>query len=187
MLSPATHYLRCAGAIRPVCGTPHDVDTTTDRAKVTCVRCRGTFSYRHPRPAGPLAGGNPLTRPGPGSEPDRPGRTVRQWAPEDYRRNAWAEQDPELLGSQDLIRYGEQLIRREHRATDDDALFWLPLAAELHHLAGIPDRTGRRQDWAEFNRARDIALGYLRRSKASPELRAELLRFYAPAAGQPGS
>lgn len=123
----------------------------------------------------------------PGPEiPAGPRMTTTRWTPEDYRRNAWAEQDPELLGSQDLIRYGEQLIRREHRVTDDDALFWLEVADELNHLAGIPDRTGR-QDWAEFSRARDIALGYMRRSQASAELRAELLRFFAPAPGQPAT
>jgi hypothetical protein len=110
---------------------------------------------------------------------------AREWTAEDYRANAWAEKDPELLGPQDLIRYAEQLIRREHGLADAGWDFWRYLANELNWLAGIPDRTAARQDWSEFNRAHAIAVGYLRMSPASQELRAELLRSYTPK-GVPG-
>jgi hypothetical protein len=104
----------------------------------------------------------------------------REWTPEDYRRNAWDEQDPELLGPQDLIRYAEQLIRREHHLADAGWDFWRHLADQLNWMAGIPDRTGTRINWTEFNRAHSIAVGYLRMSRASQETRRELLRQFAP-------
>lgn len=71
--------------------------------------------------------------------------------------------DPEMLGPVEKIRYAEELIRREHRVLDDDWLFWGNLADHLNAAACIPEKTVHRPaEWREFNRAQDIATGYIR-------------------------
>ena len=99
-----------------------------------------------------------------------------------YRRNAPAEGDPELLGAQDKIRYAEYLIREEHQVLAADFGFWGKIADYLNDVAHTPERTGNRpRDWTAFNRAQDMAGGYLRMSDANLELRAELLaRYFRP-------
>lgn len=73
--------------------------------------------------------------------------------------------DPELLEPVEKIRYAEQLIRRGHRVVDDDFLFWGNLADHLNFTACLPGRTGlRASDWRAFNRAQDMATGYIRMS-----------------------
>lgn len=75
------------------------------------------------------------------------------------------EFDPEMLPPVEKIRHAEQLIRREHRVVDDDWMFWGNLADHLNQAAHIPQRLGPSQrDWREFNRAQDIAIGYIRMS-----------------------
>ena len=74
--------------------------------------------------------------------------------------------DPEMLPAVEKIRYAEQLIRREHRILDDDWIFWGNLADHLNMSALIPEKTSQKQnDWRTFNRAQDIATGYIRMSK----------------------
>lgn len=73
------------------------------------------------------------------------------------------EPDPELLDPVSKIRYAEALIRAQHRVTDEDQLFWGNLADYLNYAATIPFRYwNRSSDWREFNRAQDIATGYIR-------------------------
>lgn len=71
--------------------------------------------------------------------------------------------DPEMLGPVEMIRYAEPLVRAQHRVLDEDYMFWGNLADYLNHAANIPLKTGLRPaGWREFNRAREIALGYVR-------------------------
>lgn len=72
--------------------------------------------------------------------------------------------DPEMLPPQEKIRYAEQLIRRQHRVVDDDWMFWGNLAGYLNHAANIPSKI--KPNWREFNRAEDVATGYIRMSLA---------------------
>lgn len=73
--------------------------------------------------------------------------------------------DPEMLDPVEKIRYAEQLMRREHRVLGDDYLFWGNLADYLNMVAHTPEKTGNTQhDWREFNRAQDMATGYIRMS-----------------------
>ena len=79
----STHWIKSEAWLRPACGTPHDVDVTTDRDKTTCRLCRGTFAFRHPRPEPPgpaplaraaITPGGPMTTPtetGPAYDPLR--------------------------------------------------------------------------------------------------------------------
>lgn len=79
--------------------------------------------------------------------------------------------DPEMLGPVEKIRYAEQIIRHAHRVTDPDYLFWGKLADHLNETAHIPDKRpgfNRQSDWRQFNRAQDIATGYIRMSAINP-------------------
>lgn len=75
-----------------------------------------------------------------------------------------SQPDPEMLDPVEKIRYAEQLIRREHRIAGDDYLFWGNVADHLNMAALIPTYAAGRQDWCEFNRAQDMATGYIRMS-----------------------
>jgi hypothetical protein len=78
------------------------------------------------------------------------------------------ESDPEMLDPVEKIRYAEQLIRAEHRILDDEWLFWGNLADHLNYIAHVPEKTVQRpSDRREFNRAQDMATGYIRMSAAS--------------------
>jgi len=80
--------------------------------------------------------------------------------------------DPEMLGPAEKIRYAEQLIRAEHRVLDDDWLFWGKLADHLNFISHVPEKTGQRaSDWREFNRAQDMATGYIRMSARNGQVR----------------
>jgi len=72
--------------------------------------------------------------------------------------------DPELLPPPEKIRHAEQLIRQDHRVLGDpDYLFWGKLADYLNVASHIPEKTGNKEsDWREFNRAKDMAVGYIR-------------------------
>jgi hypothetical protein len=74
--------------------------------------------------------------------------------------------DPEMLEPVEKIRYAEQLIRHDHPVLGDDYLFWGRVADHLNQAANIPGRTGdkRPSKWPEFNRAQDMATGYIRMS-----------------------
>ena len=73
------------------------------------------------------------------------------------------EFDAEMLPPIEKIRYAEQLIRREHRVVEDNWMFWGNLADYLNHAANIPGKTKPTSaDWREFNRAQNIAIGYIR-------------------------
>jgi hypothetical protein len=75
--------------------------------------------------------------------------------------------DAEMLPPCEKIRYAEHLIRREHKVLDpdDDYLFWGSVADHLNVAANIPERTNNKdRDWREFNRAQDMATGYIRMS-----------------------
>jgi hypothetical protein len=75
--------------------------------------------------------------------------------------------DPEELDPVAKIRYAETLIRAEHWVTEDDWLFWGNLAGYLNDIAHVPEKTGHRpSDWRAFNRAQDMATGYIRMSAA---------------------
>ena len=75
------------------------------------------------------------------------------------------DNDPEMLPPVERIRYAEQLIRHEHRVLSDDYLFWGNVADYLNVAANIPERTNNTdRDWREFNRALDMAAGYIRMS-----------------------
>jgi hypothetical protein len=70
-----------------------------------------------------------------------------------------------MLEPIERIRYAEQLMRREHRVLDEDYLFWGNLADYLNTAANIPEKTTHKpSDWREFNRAQDMATGYIRMS-----------------------
>jgi hypothetical protein len=70
--------------------------------------------------------------------------------------------DPRDLPAQDMIRYAERLIRAHHRFLDNGWLFWGNLADHLNFIAHVPDKTAQRDsDWREFNRAQELALGYI--------------------------
>lgn len=79
-----------------------------------------------------------------------------------------AESDPELLNPVEKIRYAERLIRRDHHILDDDWLFWGKVADHLNEMATIPERNAMDWPgkWRGFNRAQDIATGYIRMSRA---------------------
>jgi hypothetical protein len=78
------------------------------------------------------------------------------------------EHDPEMLEPVERIRYAEQLIRREHRVLDDDYLFWGNVADHLNEAANIPSKTAHTPGtWREFNRAQDMATGYIRMSRSA--------------------
>jgi hypothetical protein len=73
--------------------------------------------------------------------------------------------DPEMLGPVEKIRYAEELIRREHRVLDDDYLFWGHLGDHLNFIAHVPEKADQRpSDRRSFNRAQDMATGYIRMS-----------------------
>ena len=74
--------------------------------------------------------------------------------------------DPEMLEPAEKIRYAEQLIRRQHPVMGDDYLFWGNVADYLNEAANLPERTGDKRPgkWREFNRAQDMATGYIRMS-----------------------
>jgi hypothetical protein len=75
--------------------------------------------------------------------------------------------DPEMLRPAEKIRYAEALIREHHRVLDDDWLFWGNVADYLNKAANIPSKTGNKPtDWREFNRAQDVATGYIRLAAA---------------------
>jgi hypothetical protein len=81
--------------------------------------------------------------------------------------------DPEMLPPVEMIRHAEQLMRREHRILDDNYLFWGRVADYLNMAANIPERTGNKdRDRREFNRARDMATGYIRMSGREREAEA---------------
>jgi hypothetical protein len=83
------------------------------------------------------------------------------------RARADAGNDPEMLPPVEKIRYAEQLMRREHRVLGPDYLFWGNLADYLNVAANIPERTNNKErDWREFNRAQDMATGYIRMSQS---------------------
>ena len=72
---------------------------------------------------------------------------------------------PEWLPPSEKIRHAEQLIRHEHPVLGDDYLFWGKVADYLNTAANIPERTNNAgRDWREFNRAQDMATGYIRMS-----------------------
>jgi hypothetical protein len=73
--------------------------------------------------------------------------------------------DPEMLGPVEKIRHAEGLIRAEHRVLGDDWLFWGKVADHLNDIAHVPEKAGQREsDWRAFNRAQDMATGYIRMS-----------------------
>ena len=73
------------------------------------------------------------------------------------------EFDAEMLPPVEKIRHAEQLMRREHRVVGDNWMFWGNLADYLNHAALIPEKTASTPGtWREFNRAQDIATGYIR-------------------------
>lgn len=77
------------------------------------------------------------------------------------------DNDPEMLPPQERIRYAEQLIRAEHKMLDDDWMFWREVADHLNYTAHVPDQNSQRaSDWRAFNRAKDMATGYIRMSAA---------------------
>jgi|ERR1700722_5849643 len=81
-----------------------------------------------------------------------------------------AEFDPEMLDPVAKISHAEGLIRAEHRVLDDSWLFWGKLADHLNDIAHVPEKTANRpSDWRQFNRAQDMAAGYIRMSAAKPE------------------
>lgn len=99
------------------------------------------------------------------------------------RREAMAENDPELLGTVDRIRFAEQLMREDHhRVVGPDALFWGKLADWLNRAAGIPDaESDTGGSWSGFSLAGDLATGYIRMAKPPAETIARLLaRDFAP-------
>jgi hypothetical protein len=74
--------------------------------------------------------------------------------------------DPEDLEPVAKIRHAEFLMRREHRVLAPDYLFWGGVAGYLSNAANIPSKTGNKPaDHREFNRAQDIATGYIQMSK----------------------
>ncbi len=89
------------------------------------------------------------------------------------------ENDPEMLQPTEKIRYAEQLIRRERRVLDEDYLFWGNLADYFNDVANLPGRLHRMVggggpgEWRRFNRAQDMATGYIRMS-ANREISGEL-------------
>lgn len=82
--------------------------------------------------------------------------------------------DPEDLEPVAKIRYAVDLIRHEHRVLSDDWLFWNSLAGYLGYAACIPEKTQQHPgQHREFNRAQDIANGYLQMSKRLHHLQRE--------------
>lgn len=89
--------------------------------------------------------------------------------------------DPEMLEPVEKIRYAEQLMRSEHRVLGDDYLFWGNLADYLNMVAHTPEKTGNTQhDWREFNRAQDMATGYIRMSARKKDAATAALQETAP-------
>lgn len=110
--------------------------------------------------------------------------TGQDWPPglddEHVRRGralAAGENDPEMLAPVDRLYYASWLIRQNHRVVDDDWMIWGNLADHLEWAAGIPRRTGARQDWRAFNRAADLASGVIRFQDTNTPVRAKLLRW----------
>jgi hypothetical protein len=102
---------------------------------------------------------------------------------DDMRREAMAENDPELLCTVDRIRFAEYLMREDHPSPlGPDALFWGKLADLLNRAAGIPDGTADTPGtWSQFNNAGDLATGYIRMAKPPAETTSRLLaRDFAP-------
>lgn len=99
------------------------------------------------------------------------------------RRNALAEGDPVLLVGQDIIRYAEALMREEHRVLGDDFQFWGGVADWFNDIACLPERRAAQTSsaWSRFNSAIRTAVGYIRMSTASQEVKMDLLRKYFPA------
>jgi hypothetical protein len=98
------------------------------------------------------------------------------------RRAAAAEDDPELLIGQDIIRYAEYLTREDHRVLAPDYQFWGGVADMFSYFASIPDRAGAQNPgtWSRFNAAARTAVGYIRMSGASQGTRVRLLSDYFP-------
>ena len=95
-----------------------------------------------------------------------PYETLRQRHDAEHREMS----DPEALEPVEKIRYAEQLIRSEHRVLDDDYGFWGKVADHLNEAANIPQRIGPSdRDWRAFNRAQDMAGGYIRMSQSKRE------------------
>ncbi len=70
-----------------------------------------------------------------------------------------------MLPPVEKIRAAETMIRREHRVVDDDWRFWGAIADHLNVAALIPSRTSQTsRDWRQFNRAQDMANGYIQMS-----------------------
>jgi hypothetical protein len=101
---------------------------------------------------------------------------------DDMRREAMAENDPELLCTVDQIRFAEDLMREDHRSPlGPDALFWGKLADLLNRAATIPDGwREHRAPWAEFNTYGDLATGYIRMAKPPAETISRLLAAHFP-------
>jgi len=103
----------------------------------------------------------------------------------DFRHNAIEDQDPLMLGGQDIIHYAELLIRfRDHQVLSPGYQFWGRLADYWNSIHHLPDQPGRHSDraWREFNQATAMAVGYVRDvSAASNEYKLELLnKFFRP-------
>lgn len=81
--------------------------------------------------------------------------------------------DPEILPPVEKIRYAEQLIRREHSEADADWQFWGNVADQLKLAVEIPQRGAPAR--FKFNRAQDMATGYIRMSAQASAARCEPL------------
>ncbi len=80
--------------------------------------------------------------------------------------------DPEDLEPVQKIRYAADLVREEHRVLADDYLFWGHLAGYFSRAACIPEKTENTSaDWREFNRAQDMATGYIQMVKRLRQLK----------------
>jgi hypothetical protein len=100
---------------------------------------------------------------------------------DDGRRAAAAYRDPELLFGQDLIRYAEALMREDHRVLAPDFQFWGGVADWLNHIACVPDKPAATLgERSRFSGTVSTAVGYIRMSTASQEVRLRLLRDYFP-------
>lgn len=76
-------------------------------------------------------------------------------------------EDPLALEPVEKIRYAEQLMRHDHRVLGANYKFWGGIADYLNEAAHIPSLckdAKRPRDNREFNRAQDIADGYIRMS-----------------------
>ena len=98
------------------------------------------------------------------------------------------EHDPEMLDPVSKIRYSERKIREDHRVLAADFLFWGRVADHLNWAAGIPEAypTSIHALNRHFNRAQDIAVGYIRMSEKLREKEAEKStpRYRADSLGQ---